>query len=334
MDRIIYFHRNIKAGYSINKVTQTIVRNIPNKEEYFVPAFGGSPWVLLRNYLYVWRRRDKKAINHVTGDIHYCILALIGCKSVLTIHDTVPVDYVKKSVVKRKLIEWIWFRLPIRYATKVVCISDFTKQSIMKFTKRKDIEVIHNAVDPALIRSTRLIEIRKVPNVLIIGTSSNKNLTNTFEALNGLACRVTIIGRLNETQIASLAKNRIAYETKEGLTDAQICSEYEKCDIVSFITLFEGFGMIVAEANKVGRPVICSNISVMKEVGNDAVFYVNPMDIKSMKLGFIELFNNLKLQKALVERGYRNSERFDAQKILKKWEYLYSAISDSQSTLV
>ena len=38
--KVIYFHRNTKAGYSINKVTQTIVREIEDKEEYYMPSAG------------------------------------------------------------------------------------------------------------------------------------------------------------------------------------------------------------------------------------------------------------------------------------------------------
>ena len=94
---ITYFHRNLNAGYSINKVIQTIVRSIDDKQEYFVPYMGGGPSVILRNICYVRKRRSLHGINHITGDILYCVIGLIGCKSILTIHDTVILDFQKNS---------------------------------------------------------------------------------------------------------------------------------------------------------------------------------------------------------------------------------------------
>ena len=48
---ITYFHRNKKAGYSINKVTQTIISKISDKKEFYVPYYGASLFTLLKNIL-------------------------------------------------------------------------------------------------------------------------------------------------------------------------------------------------------------------------------------------------------------------------------------------
>ena len=38
---------------------------------------------------------------------------------------------------------------------------------------------------------------------------------------------------------------------KINLSDSEMIEEYKKTDVVSFISLFEGFGMPIIEANKV-----------------------------------------------------------------------------------
>jgi len=325
MKRITYFHRNIKAGYSINKVTQTFVRGIPDKEEYYVPCRRASLGDILRNMWFVYKRRNKHGINHVTGDIHYCILALIGCKSVLTIHDTVALHFAEGGRVKKLIQEWLWFRLPIRFATKVVCISEETKRCIMSFTKRDDIEVIHNAIDPGF--ETKLKDESKPPyNVLFIGANPNKNLERTVLALKDIPCKLTIIGKLNQEQIDFLIQSGIDYIVKSGLSDEEMIREYEDCDIVSFISLFEGFGMIVIEANKVGRPVIASTIPVLHEVGGDSAVYVDPYDEGSIRKGFLTLFSDSILRKDCVENGLKNVKRFDHKYITEKYLNLYSAL--------
>ena len=123
-----------------------------------------------------------------------------------------------------------------------------------------------------------------------------------------------------------LRESRVQYNVKTGLTDQQIVEEYKKADIVSFISLFEGFGMIVIEANKVGRPVITSDIPVLREVAGDAALFVNPTDINDMRNGFMALFEDAELRHSLVDKGYENVKRFAVDNILKQWEALYNSI--------
>lgn len=320
-----YFHRSLKAGYSINKVTQTFVRTIPEKEECYVPCSRASLRHILCNMLFVYKRRNRRGINHITGDIHYCILALFGCKSVLTIHDTVALHFAKVGGIKKLILEWLWYRLPIKYATKVVCISEETKRCIMPLTNRTDIEVIHNAIDPSF--ETKLKDESKSPyNVLFIGNSPNKNLERTVQALKDIPCKLTIIGKLNQTQMDFLAQSGVDHCVKSDLSDEEMIREYENCDIVTFVSLFEGFGMIVIEANKVGRPVICSNIPVLKEVAGDAALFVNPENVSDMRRGFQLLFEKNELRKSLVKKGLKNVERFDVSEIRMQWDRLYNSI--------
>lgn len=322
--KIIYFHRNHRAGYSINKVTQTVIRDFEDKEEYELPYFGASPLTVLKNLWFVYKHRKKDCINHVTGDVQYAILALVGCKSVLTCHDTVSLDYRRLPWMKRVFIEWLWYRLPLMKATRVVAISEATRQSLKRYTKRDDIMVIHNAIDPMFF--PRLSTCNMPPQILVIGTNPNKNLLRTFEALKGLSCQVHIVGELSTDQQLSLSENRIDYKNSVGLSDLQVLDAYLRSDIVSFISLFEGFGMILVEANKVGRPVICSDIPVLKEVGGDAALFVDPTDTVAMHSGFEQLFNDDTLRKKLVERGFENAKRFDVAEIQRQWLELYVSI--------
>lgn len=321
---IVYFHRNHAAGYSIRKVTQTVIRDIEDKEEYELPYYSPSPLAVLKNLWFVYRHRRKDAINHVTGDVQYAILALGGCRSVLTCHDTVSLDFRKMSFLKRLFFEWLWYRLPLKRATKIVAISENTKKCLQRYTRRDDIEVIHNAIDPIFVRKDR--PHHEIPQILLIGTSPNKNLVRTFEALKGIKCEVTIIGTLSEEQTASLKENQIVFTNRTGLSDAEIVEAYAQCDIVSFESLFEGFGMIVVEANQVGRPVICSDIPVLREVGGDAALFVDPEDVEDMHAGFERLIGAARLQEELVARGFENAKRFDVGLIQQQWRTFYESL--------
>lgn len=97
---ITFFHRNPRCGFSIYKVFKTIEDELilqnQDIKEYFMPSQFSMPWDIIRNSLFTFKHRNIKGINHISGHIHDVILGLIGCKTVLTIHDLVFLDNVKK----------------------------------------------------------------------------------------------------------------------------------------------------------------------------------------------------------------------------------------------
>lgn len=320
---LTFFHRNLKAGYSVNKVVQTIVSTFENKEEYYVPCVktSGTLW----NLWFVYRHRNKQGINHLTGGSNYCVMSLIGCKSILTIHDTVFMDFNRSSKLMKLYMEWMWLKIPLKLATKVVCISNETKRHVCAHSTRKDIEVIHNAIDPSFktVLKDQALRPRKV---LLIGTSSNKNVDRTIQALRGLDCELTVIGNLSGCQRDLLSSCGIEYRQMANLSDEQIIQEYIRCDIVSFVSLFEGFGMPVIEANKVGRPVIASDIPVIREVAGDSAVLVDPYDVEAMHQGFVRLMESEELRNRCVEKGLENVRRFDSIHIREQWLDLYERL--------
>lgn len=322
MSTIIYFHRNKRAGFSINKVTQTIISKIEDKEEYYMPCKGGSLKSVLGNLWCVIKNRKRRCIHHITGDVHYCLLALGSYKSILTVHDTVSLDYLNHNFLKRFLVKWLWFKFPLMIADKVVCISETTKTYLEKYSKRKDFVVIYNAVDPT-IQYKETAPIGPIANILCIGTSPNKNLLRTFQALKDVKCVITIIGKLSEELKLRLKELGIKYINKSNLTDAELYEEYYNCDIVSFCSLFEGFGMPVIEAHQAGCPVVCSNLPVIKEIAGDAASFCNPYDIDSIHDAFMRIISDESYRMELVKKGRENVTRFSAEIIRAQWLKLY-----------
>lgn len=320
---ITYFYRNHRVGFSIGKVSDLITTQIKEKKIVEVPSEYASVKGLLKNLWCVYRNRDRKGVNHIVGDINYCILALLGCKSVLTIHDICI--YNNSKGLKRLIFKYLWYVLPIRYATKVVCISEETKRAIQQFTNRKDIEVIYNAVDPSYTYVEKPFDKDNV-SVLLIGTAWNKNIERTLEAIKGLNVKVVIVGSLLPSQEQYLRDNNFMYTRKENLSNEEIRQSYAECDIVSFCSIYEGFGMPIIEANAIGRPIITSNIEPLKEVGGNAALFVNPYSVVEIRNGITTLLNDEKRRNALVFNGLQNVKRFNAQAIKDQYVKLYNEI--------
>ena len=322
MKKIIYFHRNKKAGFSIEKVSKPYIDKVDDKIVLNVPEHRASPLSVLKNLIFIFKNRQRGTIHHITGDIHYGILALLGHKTVLTVHDTGTVDFNKAGCLKKMITRFFWFKIPLKLATKVVCISEETKKNVARYTARKDIVVIPNSVDTAIKFQPKGM-LNKTPRLLIVGTNPNKNLELQIKALADIDCELVIIGKLSDNQKKLLTELNINYINLQGLSDEELYEEYYKADIVLFCSLFEGFGMPVIEAQQAGCPVICSDIPVLKEVGGDGALYVDPSDEISMRNGVNEVLKNEALRRLLIEKGRENVARYDIERIFPLWTKLY-----------
>lgn len=331
---ITYFNRNNKSGYSIAKVFEPIINNINQKNEvnsFFVPYNGTNIVKILKNIYYVNRRRNKKGINHITGDIHYCILGLIGCKTILTIHD---IGFINSPVNKHNAfsrLQWylIWLLIPALLANKINTISLSIYKELLiilpKFLHNK-ISIINNPIDLDKVKFTPKNEINTVPIILHIGTKTNKNLERVIEGISNIHCILVIIGRLNVNQINLLNSYKIDYINEWNLSDIQLYNWYIKCDIVSFPSLYEGFGMPIIEGQAIGRPVVTSNIEPMPHVGGDGAIYVNPFSVDSIKRGFTNILQSKDLYQSIVLKGIKNVERFSINNISNQYYHLYNRI--------
>lgn len=78
---------------------------------------------------------------------------------------------------------------------------------------------------------------------------------------------------------AALFDGGVVYHESAG--DDELHNLYRECDIFAYPSLWEGFGIPIAEAMSWGCAVICSHIPAFHEVGGNAVEYFDPRDVDS-----------------------------------------------------
>jgi len=102
---------------------------------------------------------------------------------------------------------------------------------------------------------------------------------------------------------------------------------YNMCRIFLYPSLRESFGIPMLEAMRCGVPVITSNTSSMPEVSGDAAYIVDPYKPEEITDAIIDLLGNEKLRDELVEKGYKQSQKFSwknmAIDVLKLYEEVY-----------
>ncbi|MFN3588955.1 MAG: glycosyltransferase family 4 protein [Spirosomataceae bacterium] len=326
---VTFFQRRPHKGfnYSLEAIFTDLRKQLAKEVESSVvimPAFNGGYLSKLANILYTWWNTGK-GVNHVTGEIHFIDLLLPKNKTVLTVLDTGPL--VRKKGLALKIVRWLYLEMPLRRAKVITTISGEVKEQLMQNTScsPEKIRVVYVAIAKHFTFVPRRFNDRK-PIILQIGTGPNKNIERLIEALQGISCTLDIVGKLTNEHKELLDSKGIEYQNSVGLTDEEIKQKYEACDMVTFVSTFEGFGMPIVEANAVGRPVITSNISSMPEVAGKAACLVDPFDIDSIRAGILKVIQEPVYRQELIQLGIENKKRFTSEEIASQYLGIYKEL--------
>jgi glycosyltransferase involved in cell wall biosynthesis len=274
----------------------------------------------------VYAFRNQGQVNHVTGDVNFIGILLDKKKTVSTVLDCVYLT--NSSGIKYRILRFFWLSLPERRARFLTAISESTKKEILRHhpCDPDKIIVIPVAISPSFKFVEKTFN-KECPRILQLGTAPNKNIPRLIEALKGIPCILHIVGKRIPEYESALLANGISYEYESGLSDAEILDRYQKSDIVTLVSTYEGFGMPILEAQAVGRPVITGNTFSMPEVAGDAAVLVDPENVEEIRRGFERIIGDDAFREALISKGLRNTARFDPDVIAKQYLELYRKIA-------
>lgn len=332
--KIVFVERKFWESVSLEKVFAQIDKSIP--KDKFETLFVQLPY--LNNFLgivknFIFFKKPEADIYHITGHIHYIALILPRKKTVLTIADLTILR--TRKGLRRFIIKKLFFDLPIRKIKYITAISEATKNEIVQSTNcdEQKIRVIEVPLQDILYLETKKTFNTRCPTILQIGTAPHKNIANLAKALKGVNCRLRIIGKLNEELINELKRNEIDFTNDFDLDDGEIKDEYQKADIVTFCSIYEGFGLPIIEAQAMHTPVITSNLSPMKEVAGGGAVLVNPENILSIRDGILRIINDESLRDKLIAQGLKNIKRFETARVASQYESLYREIIETENIL-
>jgi alpha-1,3-rhamnosyl/mannosyltransferase len=202
--------------------------------------------------------------------------------TVVTVHDL--------AVLRRP--EWFprWTRtyaprvVPhmIRAATRVIAVSEFTARELEMVVRvpRERIRVVPNGVDAAFTPDGPRAD---GDYALAVGTlEPRKNLQRTIEAARRAGVELRIVGEQGwgdvEAGVGWLGR----------VDDDELARLYRGARCLVYPSLYEGFGIPVAEALACGTPVVTSRDSAMAEIAQGKAVLVDPEDVASIAAGIGE----------------------------------------------
>jgi glycosyltransferase involved in cell wall biosynthesis len=251
----------------------------------------------------------------------------------VTCHDIIAY-YNKKDIYDRSLfgyvsnLLWRWSVNSLGQADRVLAVSNYTKSKIVEHLKivSSKIEVIYLGYNE--FRSQRqpnndIIErFRQIAHkrkLLSVGTTeSRKNLDCLIRLLSLLNTThnqyvlVRVGEMLNPTQIEMLIENGQQKNLIQlgNLEDEDLKFVYEHCDVFTYPSLEEGFGLPCLEAMSLGIPVIASVHASIPEIVGGSGLLVDPANIPRMALEVESMIEDSNRRIVLVQAGHERVKQF------------------------
>jgi glycosyltransferase involved in cell wall biosynthesis len=112
----------------------------------------------------------------------------------------------------------------------------------------------------------------------------------------------------------------------ESCTELQMKYLYNHATLLFYPSLYEGFGMPVAEALLCDCPVIASSTSSIPEAGGTAALYCAPDDVDAAMDAYRTITANSDWKKEFIERARTEVQRFDRSLLAGQWNTLYASL--------
>ncbi|MDX1406931.1 MAG: glycosyltransferase, partial [Saprospiraceae bacterium] len=124
------------------------------------------------------------------------------------------------------------------------------------------------------------------------------------------------------------------YGWSDKLDRTQIAEKYRTCDIVTFVSTYEGFGLPILEGQASGRAVLTSNLSPMKEVAGQGACLVDPTDVQAIGDGIRKIIGDRTYRETLIAQGLENVSRYDVSVMARGYIDLYRKAHNNQPSIL
>jgi len=298
----------------------------------------------------MWSLSSVPKLQHFTKDfdIYHSFYHLMPPTKkrprVVTVYDLRRFKF--PDIYKKSKTEY--FVNAIKDCDHIISISDATTQDLCEIFNLPEKKITRVYLGPDTdveeMNNERINEAKSIVNqqnngigceyfVTISATDIRKNIANTIKGF--IASDLSDDSRL--VVVGFQPKDN--KELEEVLSDPQIASRVIMLgaveDINAFIaaskglifaTLYEGFGIPIANAMKMNVPVITSNVSSMPEVGGDAALYVDPFSISDITSAINKLVNNKEFRDSMIKKGIEHSKLFTWENTAKQTLDVYKKL--------
>ena len=252
-------------------------------------------------------------------------------RKIVTVHDLIFIRYphlykaVDAAIYKAKV------RAACRQADRIMAISQQTKQDIIHFLNvdASKIDVVYQGCHPSfkkVFSAEQVAAIRTkydLPRhyILNVGTiEERKNVLLLVKAIAllpvDLRIHVVVVGRSTDYKrkiIDHAAKLRVSQWILflHEVPFADLPAIYQGAEVFVYPSMFEGFGIPIAEALESSVPVIAVKGSSLQEAGGPGTIYLDPENEQEMADTLKTVLSDQDLRNKMIEEGRIHVKQFE-----------------------
>ncbi|MCT9867893.1 glycosyltransferase family 4 protein [Paenarthrobacter aurescens] len=252
------------------------------------------PYVMVNSPLSPLELFVARKVNPLGADVVVCPMQTMGTVGrryglILTLHDLIYYEHPTPPGFLPAPVRLLWRlyhkafwpqRVLLNRADIVATISRTTEALMAKYqlTKRP-VRIVGNAPQPG--QSPRDPAAGAARTLLYMGSfMPYKNVETMIRGMAGLQdYTLHLLSRITpqrQAELEAMVPEGAKVEFHNGVTDAQYDELLLRATALISLSRAEGYGLPLVEAMALGTPVIASDIPIFREVGGDAVSYVDP----------------------------------------------------------
>jgi len=240
--------------------------------------------------------------NHGNLDYLRVLKSHTGFRAVLFCYDTIPI------LLPHLTLEWVaeifpsYFENMAHCAELIVCISENSRKDLTHYLNKiqapiPTMSLVHLGSEINLLHegdlATSVKTVLKKPFVLFVSTIERRKNHETLyraytrlidQGITDLPQLVFVGGTgwgvddfLNDLRLDPRTQDYITLI--QDATDNDLSAMYQHCLFTLYPSLYEGWGLPLAESLSFGKFCLASQTSSMPEVGGDLLEYLDPWDV-------------------------------------------------------
>ncbi|BBO67066.1 hypothetical protein DSCA_09960 [Desulfosarcina alkanivorans] len=285
--------------------------------------------------------RSLAAYNKLDFDIVHSLAGythpdMIGFPGVLTINDLqhlhYPQFFTQDEYAERERL----YRESAERAMHIICISEFTRQDVHRqygipLEKMSTVWIIpsRNVWQP--LSSSARVDLLKRMNLsspfffFPAHCWLHKNHARLVDAFSRIVSELPADIKLVMSGRPFSADHPAALMIRDNNLSSRVMhlgfrspleirALFQGCLALVFPSLFEGYGMPVAEAIIAGKPVLCSDVTSLPELAGEAALTFDPTNVDQIATSLFDVATKSELRLALSEAAVRRRPVFSARR--------------------
>jgi glycosyltransferase involved in cell wall biosynthesis len=237
---------------------------------------------------------------------------------VFTIHDLAHIQCPEASRPHIRFYYATFMKRACHRAVRILTVSEFTRKQIIDWSGVTPEKVVNvgNGVDPLYEQSGDSYGFSFPYLLSVSNRKPHKNELRIVEAFGKAnldsQIRLVFTGEPIPTLSRWIERNQLGARVEfVGIVpEARMPALYRGAMALIFPSLYEGFGLPIAEAMTCGTPVVTSNLTAMPEVAGDAAFFVNPRSVDEISKAMEQIVSDAPLRQKLSRDGIARSAKF------------------------